>query len=69
MRTALRDMQPWRRALLEVGISFEEIAAKTGKSVHTVQAYSDGRRRPSPEWVALVEEIARAELERQETVA
>lgn len=47
-------MQPWRRAVIEAGLTLIQIAAATGKSVDTVQAYSIGRRRPSPEWQATV---------------
>ena len=63
MRIALRDMQPWRRALLEAGLSFEWVAAQTGRSVHTVQAYSSGTRRAPEDWVARVEQLAREALQ------
>lgn len=63
MTTALRDMQPWRRAVVEAGISLTDLAVATGKSVHTVHAYSSGARRPSDEWVATVERMAREAIE------
>lgn len=43
-------MQPWRRAVVEAGLTLIQVAAATGKSVDTVQAYSIGRRNPSTEW-------------------
>lgn len=65
MPTALRDMQPWRRALLEAGISLVDIAAATGRSVETVYAYSRGARPAPVEWVAKVERIAAESLGRR----
>lgn len=66
MPTALHAMQPWRRALVEAGISLTEIAALTGKSVDTVYAYSRGVRRPPTAWVELVIAIAEAHVPVQE---
>ena len=65
MQTALRDMQPWRRAMVELGLTMRWVADRTGKSRDTVQAYAIGRRNPSPEWLA---EVARllAEYEKGE---
>lgn len=51
-------MQPWRRAVVVAGLTFKDVAAATGKSVDTVQAYSIGRRRPSLEWQAEVIRLA-----------
>lgn len=59
MPTALRDMQPWRRAVVEAGLSLTWIAEATGKSIDTVYAYSRGARRPSAEWIATVIRLAR----------
>ena len=54
MPTALKDMQPWRRAIVVAGLTYAEVASATGKSVDTVQAYAIGRRTPKPEWTAAV---------------
>ena len=62
MPTALRDMQPWRRALIEAGLTLRDAAEATGKSVDTVEAYSIGRRRPSPEWQLKVLALAAEHL-------
>lgn len=58
MPTALRDMQPWRQAVVEAGLSLTWVAQATGKSIDTVYAYSRGARRPSPEWEATVIRLA-----------
>ena len=57
MPTALRDMHPWRRSLVEHGLTLAWVASRTGKSVHTVKAYSAGVRRAPVEWVATVERL------------
>lgn len=57
MPTALRDMQPWRQALIERGLSMAWLAARTGVSVDTVRSYAIGRRNPSAEWIAKVERV------------
>lgn len=64
MATALRDMQPWRRSLVEHGLTLAWVAARTGKSVHTVRSYSMGVRRAPVEWIAAVERLV-AEYERE----
>lgn len=56
-------MHPWRRSLAENGLTLAWLAARTGKSVATVRAYSVGARRPHPEWIAKAE-AAIAEYER-----
>lgn len=48
-------MQPWRRSLVEHGLTLAWVAERTGKSEHTVRAYSMGVRRASAEWIAAVE--------------
>jgi hypothetical protein len=55
MPTALRDMQPWRRSLVEHGLTLTWAAERTGKSEHTVRAYSMGVRRAPADWIAAVE--------------
>lgn len=55
-------MQPWRRAIVEAGLTFREVAEATGKSVDTVEAYSIGRRNPSPTWQDKVIELARSHM-------
>lgn len=57
MRTALRDMQPWRRSLVEHGLTVPWLADRTGKSVNTVKAYAKGYRLPPAEWLARVDEV------------
>jgi hypothetical protein len=69
MPTALRDMQPWRRAVVEAGLNLTQVAAFTGKSVDTVYAYSRGARRPSPLWEAAVIRLAGEAIARSESVA
>jgi hypothetical protein len=69
MPTALRDMQPWRRAAVEAGLSLVQVAGLTGKSVQTVYSYSRGTRRTSPEWEELVIRLANESLRKQESVA
>ena len=59
MPTALRDLQPWRRTLIEHGLTLVWLAQQTGKSVNTVEAYGRGSRRPPAEWLARVEEVLR----------
>jgi hypothetical protein len=59
MPTALRDMQPWRRSVIEHGVTLRWLAERTGKSVNTVVAYSMGRRNPPAAWLARVEEVLR----------
>lgn len=58
MPTALRDRPRWRQATIEAGLTLTWVAARTGKSIQTVQAYSMGRRRPSVEWTEQVEQLA-----------
>jgi hypothetical protein len=58
MPTALRDMQPWRRAILEHGWTFQYVADRTGKSLASVRAYSIGARRAPADWIAAVERLA-----------
>jgi hypothetical protein len=56
MGTALRDMQPWRRSLVEHGLTYLWLAERTDRSVNTVKAYAKGHRIPPPEWLALADE-------------
>lgn len=51
MRTALRDMQPWRRSLVEHGLTIPWLSEQTATPVNTVKAYAKGYRVPSPEWL------------------
>jgi hypothetical protein len=51
MRTALRDMQPWRRSLVEHGLTVPWLADQTGKAVNTVKAYAKGYRVPPADWL------------------
>lgn len=62
MPTALRDMQPWRRAAVEAGLSLTWLAERTGKSVDTVHAYSRGARRAPEPWIAEVMRLAQEAL-------
>lgn len=62
MRTALRDMQPWRRSLVTHGLTIPWLAERTGKSVNTVRAYAKGYRIPPVEWLAKVDEVIAAYL-------
>lgn len=62
-------MQPWRRAIVEAGLTFREVAVATGKSVDTVEAYSIGRRRPSIEWQTRVVDLAQEALTQRGTAA
>lgn len=48
-------MQPWRRALIEHGLTLRWAAERTGKSEHTVRAYSMGVRVAPAAWIAKVE--------------
>jgi transcriptional regulator with XRE-family HTH domain len=48
------ELSPWRRAVLDRGLTLAQIAAATGVSHETVRAYSKGARNPSPEWIAAV---------------
>lgn len=57
MPTALRDMQPWRRSLVEHGLTLAWVAERTGKSVNTVRAYSSGARRTPATWIVEVERL------------
>lgn len=57
MRTALRDMQPWRRSLVEHGLTIGWLAGKTGKSRDTVKAYAAGQRIPPAEWLTAVDAV------------
>ena len=57
MRTALRDMQPWRRSLVEHGLTVPWLAERTGKSINTVKAYAKGSRIPPTEWLARADEV------------
>lgn len=50
-------MQPWRRSLIEHGLTLAWAAFLTGKSVSTVRAYSCGARRAPVEWVAAIERL------------
>ena len=52
-------MQPWRRAVIEHGLTLIWLAERTGKSRSTVVAYSIGRRNPPAAWLAKVEEVLR----------
>lgn len=69
MPTALRDMQPWRQATVEAGLSLAQVAKATGKSPDTVYAYARGARHPSPEWIAQVFRLAADTIGRPETAA
>lgn len=69
MPTALHELQPWRRAAIEAGLSLTWIAAQTGKSVDTVYAYSRGARNPSAEWIATVIDLAKQSLASRGTAA
>lgn len=64
MPTALRDLQPWRQALIEAGLPLTWAAAVTGKSYNTVVAYSIGRRRAPQVWVEQVTRLAAESLEK-----
>jgi hypothetical protein len=50
-------MQPWRRSLVEHGLTLAWVAERTGKSEHTVRSYSIGARRAPDAWVAAVERL------------
>jgi predicted transcriptional regulator len=62
-------MQPWRRAVVEAGLSLTWVAEVTGKSVDTVYAYSRGARNPSSDWEAEVIRLAREAITRPENIA
>jgi len=47
-------MQAWRRLLVEHGLTLRWAAEQTGKSEHTVRAYSTGARVAPAAWVAKV---------------
>jgi hypothetical protein len=64
MKTALRDMPLWRRTLVEHGLTLAWLAERTGKSVHAVAAYSDGRRNAPQAWLDRTAEVL-AEYERE----
>jgi hypothetical protein len=59
-------MQPWRRELVEQGLTIAWLAERTGRSANTVQAYSDGRRNPPAAWIVEAHEVIAAEVARQE---
>jgi hypothetical protein len=57
MKTALRDMPLWRRTLAEHGLTLAWLAERTGRSVHAVSAYSDGRRNAPQAWLDRTDEV------------
>jgi hypothetical protein len=50
-------MQPWRRALVEQGLTFAWLSERTGKSVNTIKAYSQGHRTPPAAWLTQVDAL------------
>lgn len=60
MNTTPVTRETWRAIVRDRGLTLKGIAAMTGKSFRTVSAYSEGTRRPSDEWVALVARIVAA---------
>jgi DNA-binding NarL/FixJ family response regulator len=53
------ELSPWRRAVLDRGLTFRQIAAVTGVSYDTVKAYAKspdakGARKAPSEWQAAV---------------
>lgn len=50
-------MQPWRRALIEHGLTLEWLASRTGRSVAAVKAYSAGVRKAPIEWIEKAESV------------
>lgn len=49
-------MQPWRRSLVEHGLTIPWLAERTNRPINTVKAYAKGYRIPPPEWLALADE-------------
>lgn len=53
------ELSPWRRAVLDRGLTFRQVADATGVSRDTVAAYSKGARKAPPEWQARVIALCR----------
>lgn len=53
----LRDAPTWRRLLAEHGLTYAWLAARTGVSPATVQAYATGQRTAKAEWIERAESV------------
>ncbi len=54
------EMDPWRRAVHDSGLTLTQIATATGRSINTVYAYSKGQRRAPADWQASVIDLCQA---------
>lgn len=48
------ELSPWRRAVLDRGLTLAQVAEATGVKYETVRAYSKGARKAPEAWQAAV---------------